>query len=145
MHGSCMCGAVTFEATARKAEAHACHCTMCRRWSGSALVAVSVGRDDVSFEGAEHIRTIASSAWAERAWCDACGSNLYYRITMEGPMQGNYEIALGLFDDPDAFPLVSEIYVDRKPASFAFSGEHRTMTEAEVEAMFAPPPEGQNA
>ena len=45
-------------------------------------------------------------------------------------------MALGLFDEPDGFPLTSEIYIDRKPAGFAFAGEHERKTKAEVEAAF---------
>ncbi len=140
MTGGCLCGAVRFEAEPGEMTSHACHCGMCRRWSGSALVAVQVAPDAITFEGAEHVRTIQSSAWAERAWCDRCGSNLFYRITMAGPMQGQRHVAMGLFDDPDALPLTSEIYIDRKPSSFAYAGSHHTMTEAEVEAMFGSPP-----
>ena len=109
---------------------------MCRRWTGSALVCVTVPEAAIRVEGRDHIRTIQSSDWAERAWCDGCGSGLWYRITMEGPLKGTYEIPLGLFDDPDGVPLVKEIYIDRKPDGYAFAGSHETMTEAEVEAMF---------
>jgi hypothetical protein len=137
MHGSCLCGAVRFEATPAEAHCHACHCEMCRRWTGSALLAVPVAPDAIRFEGEEHIRTHGSSDWAERGFCATCGSCLFYRVTAPGPMQGRLHLALGLFDAPDALTLTSEIYIDRKPASLAFAGERRRMTKAEVEAMFA--------
>lgn len=136
MRGRCLCGKVSVEAEPPEHQAHACHCTMCRRWTGSALICVTVPESAIRVEGREHIRTIQSSDWAERAWCDGCGSGLWYRITMEGPLNGTYEIPLGLFDDPDGVPLVKEIYIDRKPDGYAFAGTHKTMTEAEVEAMF---------
>jgi hypothetical protein len=142
MRGHCLCGAVSFEADVEKRESHACHCEMCRRWSGSAMLAVSVPEAALRIEGAERIRTYRSSDWAERAWCDACGSNLWYRITADGPYLGGHEICLGLFDTPDDLPLAKEIYIDRKTSSFAFAGERATMTQAEVEAMFAPPEAG---
>lgn len=137
MHGSCLCGAVRFEATPTEAHCHACHCEMCRRWTGSAMLAVPVAPDGIRFEGTEHIRAFRSSDWAERAFCGTCGSTLYHRITAAGPMQGHLHLALGLFDEPDGLPLDSEIYIDCKPAAFAFAGERRRMTKAEVEAMFA--------
>ncbi len=37
---------------------------------------------------------------------------------------GSAPVAMGLFDDPDALPLASEIYIDRKPSSFAYAGSH---------------------
>jgi hypothetical protein len=97
---------------------------------------VSVMPEDIRFEGAESIRTYRSSEWAERAWCDRCGTTLYYRLTVEGFGPPTYEMALGLFDAPDGFLLSREIYVDRKPDGFAFAGEHERLTKAEVEARF---------
>ena len=38
-------------------------------------------------------------------------------------------------------PTTGEIYIDKKPDAYAFAGERQTMTEAEVMAMFAAPPE----
>jgi hypothetical protein len=136
MRGGCVCGAVRFDAEPRERAAHACHCETCRRWTGSAFVGVSVMPGDIRFEGAESIRTYRSSEWAERAWCDRCGTTLYYNLTAEGFGPKTYEMALGLFDEPDGFPLASEIYIDRKPDGFAFAGEHRRQTKAEVEAGF---------
>ena len=137
MRGRCMCGAVGFEAEPKAMTFHACHCEMCRHWTGSALLAVTVPDGAIRFLGAEAIRTFQSSPWAERAWCDRCGSNLYYRITTEGPMRGTYYVSLGTFEAPEAFAFASEIYFDCKPASYGFAGTRRTLTKAEVEATYA--------
>ena len=137
MRGRCMCGAVGFEADPAKSESHACHCEMCRRWTGSAMLAVEVGPEAIRFDEEAPIRTVQSSDWAERAWCDRCGATLYYRLTAEGPMQGTYHLAVGLFEAPERFPLAGEIFIDRKPASYAFAGHHPKMTAAEFEAMIA--------
>ena len=136
MRGRCMCGAITFEAEPAAMAFHACHCDMCRHWTGAAMLAVSVPEGAIRFAGAEHIRAFQSSPWAERAWCDRCGSNLYYRLT-EGPLRGTYYVSLGAFDAPEAFAFGSEMYFDQKPASYGFAGERRTLTKAEVEAMYA--------
>jgi hypothetical protein len=40
----------------------------------------------------------------------------------------------GLFDAARAWPLRSEIYVDRAMASLRLAGEHRRKTRAEYEA-----------
>lgn len=129
--GRCLCGAVRFTAEPTKPETHVCHCEMCRRWTGSALLAVSIPPDAIRFEGAENIRTFASSEWAERAWCGVCGSTLYYRLAVEGFGPRTYEMSLGLFEDPGAFPLAKEIFIDRKPANYAFAGDRPRLTEAE--------------
>ena len=135
MHGSCLCGAVAFDAEPSELHSHACHCDMCRRWSGSAFLAVPVPAGKLAVADPTHVRAYASSDWAERAFCDVCGSHLYYRLKLDGPQHGQMFVALGLFDEPDRLPLASEIYIDRKPASFAFAGERKRLTAAEVEAM----------
>lgn len=127
-----MCGAVRFRAVDVPATYGICHCEMCRRWAGSALVAVSVPTDRVTWENEAQIGTLQSSAWAERAWCRRCGTGLYYRMIKEGGSFGKTEIPIGLFDDPNGFELVDEIWIDHKPDSFAFVGDgHKQLTRAE--------------
>lgn len=124
--GKCLCGAVTFAADEVDTDVGACHCTMCQRWSGGILIAVT--SRGVSFEGAEHIRSYRSSDWAERAFCGRCGTLLYYRLLNSD----EYELCMGVFDDQSDFVLTGEIFVDRKPDGYALSGEHTRLTEAET-------------
>lgn len=132
--GHCLCGAVSFEAIVRKPETHICHCEFCRRWTGSSLLAVSIQPEDIRFDGEEHIRTFASSDWARRAWCERCGSTLYYRLSVDDYGPRTFEMALGLFDDPDALPVTQEIFIDRKPRVYDFVGDHPRLTEQEMMA-----------
>ena len=125
--GQCLCGAVRFTARDVPEVFGACHCEMCRRWTGSALLGVTVPADAVDWEGREHIATIQSSAWAERAWCRACGSGLWFRVTAKGAYSDDVEIPIGLFDDPDGFRMTNEIYIDHKPDSYAYAGEGRKL------------------
>lgn len=131
MKGHCLCGAVSFEVKAAESDAHCCHCDMCRRWTGSAMIAVIVQPGDIAFEGSDRIRTYPSSDWAERAWCDGCGSTLYYRVRVDDFGPRVYALALGLFDDPSAFSLGKEIFIDRKPTGYGFMGDHPRLTENE--------------
>jgi hypothetical protein len=137
MKGSCLCGAVRFEAEPAEHQCHACHCEMCRRWTGAAFVAVPVAPDAIRFDGGETIRVFRSSDWAERAFCGTCGSTLFYRVTADGAQRGMRFVALGLFDAPDGFPLTSELFIDVKPDGYAFAGEHKQATRAEFLAMFS--------
>ena len=127
-----MCGAVSFVITDLRPDFGACHCEMCRRWTGSAFLGISVPADTVTIDGAEHIRTFQSSPWAERAWCGQCGSGLWYRVTAHSPMAANYEIPIGLLDDPNGLVFAREIYIDDKPDSFAYRGERPTLTREEA-------------
>ncbi|TRD22079.1 GFA family protein [Palleronia caenipelagi] len=136
--GGCLCGAVRYRLTEAPEGYGACHCGMCRRWSGGALLAVQVSPGGVAWQGEGAIRTYASSDWAERGWCRECGSNLFWRLTAPGPMQGMVALSAGSLDSLDGLELTSEIYIDHKPAGYAFAGERQRMTEAEVLAAFGP-------
>lgn len=142
--GRCLCGAVKLTAepdTVGLAAGGlgACHCDMCRRWSSSAFVEMAAKPGSVKVEGP--VKTYTSSPWAERAFCDNCGSPLWYRLTAEGPEQGQYQLSAGLFDNAADLDLTLEVFIDKKPDGYEFAGKQKTMTEAEIFAMFAPPPE----
>jgi hypothetical protein len=50
LSGQCLCKKITIKALNVKLHMDACHCIMCRKWSGSALLAVDCGQE-VTFEG----------------------------------------------------------------------------------------------
>ena len=133
-----MCGAVRFVAEGVPEEYGACHCEMCRRWTGSALLGVTVPEANVSWQGGENITVIQSSSWAERAFCKLCGSGVWFRVTQEGEFAGALEMPIGLFDEVDGFRMTSEIYIDHKPDAFAYAGSGRKlMTRADCVAKFS--------
>lgn len=136
MRGACLCGAVRFEADPAKAEAHACHCEMCRRWTGAAFFSVEVAPEALRFDEPAPIATRQTSDWAERGWCAGCGSHLFYRLTA-GPRADWVHLSLGLLDDPSTVPFGGEIYIDSKPACYAIAGDHPRLTKAEFEAAVA--------
>lgn len=135
--GSCLCGAVKYEVKSDISEAGACHCGMCRKWSGGVYIGIRIEAEGISFEGAENITVFSSSEWAERGFCKTCGSSLYYRVTAPGPYHGNYHIGMGTVDDASGLTVSQEIFTDLKPKGYAFAGDLDGMTEAEVMAMFA--------
>ena len=135
--GKCLCGAVTFTAQSVESHVHACHCSMCRGWTGGPMLAAQAS--GVSFGGEDKIKRYASSTWAERGFCSECGTNLFYRLK-EPEM---YMMSTGVFDDAEQFELAGEIYVDEKPSGYDFAGEHPRLTGAEFMAsMGAPDPNG---
>ena len=134
--GGCLCGAVRFEARNVPGTFAICHCEQCRRWTGSALLEVSIKTEDLTWHGGEHIATRASSDWAERAWCKDCGTSLFFRHTKEDKWFGTTALLLGLFDDASGFILSHEIFVDHKPDSFTFAGKgQKHLTRADVIAL----------
>lgn len=137
--GGCYCGGVKFHLTQEVSETGACHCGMCRKFSGGVYLGVQVPPDGLVFDSDETLTTYKSSAWAERGFCGRCGSSLFYRVTLAGPMQGVWHLGLGALDDGNGVALTGEIYIDRKPDGYHFAEKTHQMTQAEVEAMFAPP------
>lgn len=134
--GGCLCGVVTFAISELDPEFGGCHCKMCQRWAGSAFLGLTVPDDTVTFEGAENVKRYQSSEWAERAWCDKCGSNLWYRVTAEGPHSAVYHIPIGLLDDESGLQMNREIFYDEKPDAFAYSGEREQLDTAQTLALF---------
>ena len=134
--GGCMCGAVRYAVKQEVRHSGACHCGMCRKWSGGVFIGIEVAADDLMIENEGVLTRYRSSPWAERAFCSVCGSSLFYRVTAAGPHHGTYHIGMGTVDDPSGISMTEEIFIDRKPDGYGFVGDHKTMTEAEVMAMF---------
>ena len=139
--GQCMCGAVRFSIRDAGHDYGACHCRMCQQWAGSALLALTVPADSITWDGSEHIARFQSSAWAERAWCSTCGSGLWYRMTLD-TAPDDYEIPIGLLDDANGMTMTREIFIDKKPDAFAFAGARELLTEAQVMALYGITTEG---
>lgn len=133
MKGACLCGAVSIGVRDRR-DIEVCHCGMCRRWGGGPLFALHCGQD-IELTGAESVSRYASSPWAERAFCSACGSHLYYKLLPTG----EYIVPAGLFGDIPAAVFTTQIFIDKKPNYYTFAEKTATLTEAEVFAKYAPP------
>lgn len=134
--GSCLCGAVHVTVTTTNRRVDACHCNMCRKWSGGPLLSVECG-SDVTFEGAGNITVFDSSQWAARGFCQKCGTHLFYRLKKEG----HYAIPTGLLGQHEQLVFDKQIFVDEKPSFYSFSNETKNLTGAEVFAQYAAKPE----
>jgi len=103
---------------------------------GSSLIEVSIKTEDITWHGTENIATRASSDWAERAWCSACGTSLYFRQVKEDQWFGSTDLPIGLFDDPSGFTLTHEIFIDHRPDCVpAAQGDHKRLTRDDVLAL----------
>ena len=135
LKGHCLCGSVRVSVKSAKKSVGACHCGMCRRWTGGPFLAVDCGTE-VTLEGEDHVSVFDSSAWAQRGFCSRCGSHLFYRIKQNQ----QYHMPAGLFEheDRDQFVLDHQVFIDEKPAYYSFANETKDMTGAEIFAMYAP-------
>lgn len=131
--GKCLCGSVTFTAEAVESHLHACHCAMCRSWTGGPMLAATAA--GVTFKGEEHIVRYDSSEWGARGFCGRCGSSLFFHLKPAD----QYMLSLGSFDDQSGFDLAGEIYIDAKPPGYGFAGDHPRQTGEEFLASLQPP------
>ena len=131
--GHCLCGAVTIAvAGEHDRRIGACHCRMCQRWSGGLFLCFRADASAVAITG--EVTRYRSSAFAERAFCPRCGSHLWFNDVRDTGPPESYELMPGLFDAARAWPLRSEIYIDRAMASVHLAGDHRRRSRAEYEA-----------
>jgi hypothetical protein len=145
MTADCLCGGVRIEITGKLGPVVFCHCSQCRKASGSAFAAnADVRRKYWRFEaGEELIREFESSPGKLRAFCSRCGSPVYSRV--EG-VPDVLRIRLGLLnEDPgrrslmhfhvaskapwfeirDALPQFAGGVEDHEPEIAALRGESR--------------------
>jgi len=129
--GKCLCGKVSVTAQGEPHETGACHCNMCRKWSGSFYMAIDCGGEP-EITGEEHIMRYSSSEWADRGFCRECGTNLFYHLKQPS----TYMLPPGLFDNGESLKLDHQIFVDEKPDFYSLSQDTKNMTGAEVFAQF---------
>ncbi|WP_037294234.1 GFA family protein [Roseobacter sp. CCS2] len=133
--GKCMCGACVFTATPTPGGlgAGACHCGMCRKWSGGMYISVDCGSSVVFADGAP-VGSYKGSEWGERLFCKDCGSSLLWQ-TQDGQ---NQHVSIQTFEDPSQFEIGMQVFIDKKPDNYALAAKTKTMTEAEVFAHYMP-------
>ncbi|MDJ0858862.1 MAG: GFA family protein [Dinoroseobacter sp.] len=143
MTGGCLCGTVRYKLTTPPKGIGACHCGMCRKFSGGIELGIEVPAEGVEFIADDSLRIYSSSDWAERGFCSICGSSLFWRLTAPGPMHGLFSLSAGSLDSLEGLALTQEVYIDMKPAGYALAGEHKRLTEADIMAMVAAAEKGE--
>ncbi len=143
MSGGCLCGVVRFTLHKRPTQIDVCHCGMCRKFSGGVELGVEADPAKIDWQGEENIQIYASSEWAERSFCRICGSGLFWRTrAKDRGAEPLFGLCAGALDDLGDLQLKTEIFIDKKPAGYAFAGDTDKKTQAEVEAAYAGPTDG---
>ncbi|HEX5044356.1 MAG TPA: GFA family protein [Candidatus Polarisedimenticolaceae bacterium] len=114
--GSCLCGAVRFEITGPFLRAGHCHCSRCRKHSGTAVCTQARVRREyfrlLAGEASIRVYRPADGA-AVKAFCLTCGSSLFGGSWPEGQ---EVSIRLGAFDgDPGVRPQYHTFVASRAP------------------------------
>ncbi len=122
----CLCKKVELIVQIKDLQFDSCHCSMCRSWCGGPALAVQANK--LKIINNEHVTIYNSSEWAERGFCNQCGTHLFYRLK-----DGSFiNVPLGLFDNADDFKFNSQIFIDKKPKCYSFSDVTKLMTEEEI-------------
>lgn len=121
IRGSCLCGAVRFEARKVQRPLEFCHCPRCRKVTGSAFAAgVLVAPEDFRFlQGQELVRVYAapvrqSPPAYHSCFCSRCGSRVPDAYSC-APM---VELPAGSLDDDPGLRPEMHIHVDGKAPWF---------------------------
>jgi hypothetical protein len=118
--GKCFCGAVHYEVTDQFAYAANCHCSNCRRTTGSAFKPFAgIEREKFIVTKGEDARMICGDDKGHDAHCARCGS-LLYSLVREGAW---VHVAMGtLLDDPSIRPT-AHIFVGSKAPWFTIADD----------------------
>lgn len=114
LRGHCLCGAVEYAVPDDFQYMGFCHCSECRRFSGSAFSALG-GIPESSFRvlnGAENIVHYAKTEDTVLGFCRTCGSSLYARK----PQRGMIHLRLGTLIDPPTLKPQAHVHVGSKAA-----------------------------
>jgi len=118
--GKCFCGAVQYTVSDEFVYAANCHCSNCRRTTGSAFKPFAgIARDRLRItQGAEHLMIFGEED-ANNTHCKRCGS-LLYSVVRDGAY---VHVAMGtLVDDPTIRPT-KHIFVGSKAPWFAITDD----------------------
>jgi len=79
LSGGCLCGGVRFELTLPFHRANHCHCSRCRKHSGTfGLTQARVRREGFRLlQGEDLLRVFRPRGWAAKVFCSRCGSSLF--------------------------------------------------------------------
>ena len=104
IRGSCLCGQVKYEIRGQAQFMYYCHCSMCRKASGSSFATnmMIAAEDLVLTSGDAYIKGYESSPNEFRYFCSECGSPIYGQSSAR---EGLLSIRCGsLNEDPGTRP-----------------------------------------
>ena len=120
-YGKCLCGAVRYELTGSISDIIHCHCSLCRKASGTAYATNGFinAADFTLYDTNNSLKGYTSASGSVKYFCSDCGSPLYsanparpgfYRLRLgslecditERPISHNFVTSKANWDDLDA-------------------------------------------
>ena len=128
-HGSCLCGSRTYEIEGELDGVWMCHCSLCRKVSGSNGIAILiVPRDRFRWlAGADHGITYELRPTYSVTRCATCGSPLPVEED-----ENNIYLPAGTLEDPLGVGITQHIFCGSK-ADWDFEAENVQRHEARAE------------
>jgi hypothetical protein len=126
--GKCLCEGVKIEIDAKLGPVIACHCSLCRRSTGSAFNPnASVPADSFRVvAGQDLIREYSRSPGQYRAFCSRCGSPLYGRADAFPTIR---RVRLGTLDDTQGARPIAHIFSGSKADWFDIADDAEQFAE----------------
>ncbi len=115
MHGSCLCGRVTYQIHDTPRSVVGCHCIQCRKTSGHHVAATRVASAGLDIQGRENITWYRSSDTAERGFCKTCGSQLFWKEFDNA----NTSVMAGTIDGDTGLTMDRQIHTETKGDYYA--------------------------
>jgi hypothetical protein len=109
MHGKCLCGEVRFVLTGELPNLYQCHCSLCRKVSGSsANAAFKVERAQLRWEaGAALVSKYESASGFKSHFCSRCGSSLPNLTANDSA----WWVPVGLLEGGEGLRVGAHLYV----------------------------------
>lgn len=111
-NASCLCGGVSFTVTGFGDQVANCHCTMCRKFHGSAYGTLVSVTGLTWLSGIDLLQDYIAANGSIRTFCKQCGSSIGFRV--KASMPENIEIAIGTFNDVIPVTADAQIFTDYK-------------------------------
>ena len=111
LNGGCYCGAIRYQIDGTPFHESNCHCSICRRTTGSPFVTwFSVRRDEFRFVSGEPAR-FKSSEKGTRSFCPRCSGQLTFE---NSDFPGEIDVTTCSLDDPNVVPPRDNVWTSSR-------------------------------
>ena len=111
LEGGCHCGQVRYQASGVAYNRSICHCSICRRTSGSPMVGwFSVAKTDFRLIRGR-LTCYASSKIGRRGFCPVCGTQITFE---DARLAHEIDVTSASLDTPEANPPAYHIFASTK-------------------------------
>ncbi len=124
MQGKCLCGVIEFELSGDIPNLYQCHCSLCRKVTGSsANAAFRIAADQFAWKSdTDQVRKYVTETGFKSHFCGNCGSPLP-NLTAD---DSAYWVPVGLLEAADRLKVVAHLYVTSRASwdEISEAGEH---------------------